>query len=212
MKKLVWAILTFFAICILFVPSSSGGGIRNVPLLICIACCIAILLMYRFIYRIYVIFKIRKTAISACAYNIKCSYIPNFFRIPGKYDVTFDLHGKKHNIVVLMIHNTKVRHYLKNENVIERYVASRMSFAGKTNGRISQQVNWNEKSKLSLPWKNLRAEDVNVLVLNKFPTEIADANSRTTTLGNGDVIFSKIHLFDIKHFIPYLKSKKKSDS
>lgn len=209
-RKVVLSAGIFFAALLLFIPTSSGE-IRNLPLLLLTTFLIAATFIFRMLKRFSLLVKIKNAAKSMGAQNIQCRY----FRLPfnrfGKYDVIFKLGKKRYNIVVLMVFDKRTRYYFRDENIIERYVAMLMFSMGKVRGNYSRRPQWNEKGKIILPWHNLSDDDINILAFSQFPTEVADSNSRTATLGNGDIIFSKIHLCDIKNFIPCLQNIKKSD-
>lgn len=192
---------------LIFFAPQRGKPIRNVPLLITVivlAAAVSVLLLVR---RILCLLRIKRELDKSFCERIKVAYLPNLFRIKGRYDIVFYRKKVRHNLVVFPRVKSYVRYYCEDESTLERYVCKVTSVRnGRDIARVSSNMRtWKKKRSLFMPWKSPDERDVNILLLDKMPMEVQNKTTREGGLGNGDTILPNVILYDNEGFLKYLK-------
>ena len=191
---------------LIFFAPQRGKPIRNVPLLITVivlAAAVSVLLLVR---RILCLLRIKRELDKSFCERIKVAYLPNLFRIKGRYDIVFYRKKVRHNVVILQGVKTYMRYYFEDENTVERYVPKATSVrSGRDIARVSLGTRtWKQKRSLFMPWKVPDARDVNIVLLSKMPMELQNRDTREGGLGNGDTVLPNVILYDNEGFLKYL--------
>ena len=185
MKYVLYVIAAIVAL-LLFLPTTDGNHIRNLPLLIMILVVIAGLLIYQIIRRAAFMGKVKKTLKNGGCEIIKTHFNPFAARFKGRYSVTFKKDGKKICATLLMKKRKYQRYHFENLESLEFYSSNRVVFKGSRvrGATISNLVETKLVGKQKLAWDEA---DVNLVVFNKIPDHITHSKNKDL-LGKGDKI------------------------
>ena len=190
--------LVFF---VLFVPSYHGAEPRNMPLFYACIWGTVIYLFIRFIIRVSRLSKYANKLRLRKARDVKCNYL----KLRGKPDISYTMKGERINVVFLYRIEKQARHYFEDCQTIRRFFRMGVATRGMASGRMSGVARWTEISEIRLPWGEIKENEKYIVVWKRFPTEMADENSRNSSLGNNDVAVGKILILNIDTFNDFIK-------
>ena len=190
--------LVFF---ILFVPSYHGAEPRNMPLFYACVWGAVLYLFIRFIIRASRLSKYANKLKLRKARDVKC----NYFKRRGTPDISYTMKGERINVVFLYRIEKQARHYFEDCQTIRRFFRMGVAARGLASGRMSSISRWTEISEIRLPWREIKENEKYIVVWKRFPTEIADENSRSSSLGNNDVAAGKILILNIDSFNSFIQ-------
>ena len=188
--------LVFF---ILFVPSHHGAEPRNMPLFYACVWGAVLYLFIRFIIRASRLSKYANKLKLRKARDVKC----NYFKRRGTPDISYTMKGKRINVAFIYRVEKQARHYFEDCQTIRRFFRMGVATRGLA-GRMSSISRWTEISEIRLPWREIKENEKYIVVWKRFPTEIADENSRSSSLGNNDVAAGKILILNIDSFNDFI--------
>ena len=203
MKYVVYTIFGIIAI-FLFMPTTDGRQIRNLPLFIVIIAIIVGLLIYRLIRCAVFMGKVKKTLKNGGCEIIKTHFNPFASRLKGRYSVTFKKDGKAICAILLMKKRKYQRYHFESLERLEFYSSNRAVFNSiKTRGAvISNLVETKLVGNQRLAWDEA---DVNLVVFNKIPDHITDSKTKNL-LGKGDKICgTETYIADVEHLMQMIK-------
>jgi hypothetical protein len=181
---------------ILFVPSYHGSEPRNMPLFYVCIWCLIIYVFVKFIVRVARISKYANKLRLRKARDVKC----NYFKLRGKSDISYTMSGERINVVFLYRVEKLARHYFEDCYTIRRFLRLGIATRGGGSARMSSIAHWTEIGEIRLPWKEVKDNEKYIVVWKNFPTEIADENSRSNSLGNNDLAAGKILILNMESF------------
>ena len=203
MKYVVYTIIGIIAI-FLFMPTTDGRQIRNLPLLIVIIAIIVGLLIYRLIRRAAFMGKVKKVLKNSECEIIKTHFNPFAAGLKGRYSVTFNKDGKTICATLLMKKRKYQRYHFESLERLEFYSSNRAVFNSiKTRGAvISNLVETKLVGNQRLAWDEAY---VNLVVFNKIPDHITDSKTKNL-LGKGDKICgTETYIADVEHLMQMIK-------
>ena len=202
MKYVVYTILAIIAF-FLFMPTTDGKEIRNLPLLIALLVIIAGFLLRQLIRRAVFMGKVKKTLKKSGCEIIKTHFNPFAARLHGRYSFTFKAKEKKVTARLLIRRRKYQRYHFSDMENLEFYSSNRVVFnSTKIRGAtISNLVETKRVGKQKLKWDKA---DCNIVIFDKIPDLITDSTQKVL-LGNGDkVCGGETYIVDIESFSEYL--------
>lgn len=202
MKYVVYTILAIIAF-LLFMPTTDGKEIRNLPLLIALLVIIAGFLLWQLIRRAVFMGKVKKTLKKSGCEIIKTHFNPFATRLQGRYSVTFKAKEKKVTANLLVRRRKYQRYHFSDMENLEFYSSNRVVFNSTKilGATISNLVETKRVGKQKLKWDKA---DCNIIIFDKIPDHITDSKQKNL-LGNGDkVCGGETYIADIESFSEYL--------
>jgi hypothetical protein len=202
MKYVVYTILAIIAF-LLFMPTTDGKEIRNLPLLIALLVIIAGFLLWQLIRRAVFMGKVKKTLKKSGCEIIKTHFNPFAARLRGRYSFTFKAKEKKVTARLLIRRRKYQRYHFADMENLEFYSSNRVVFnSTKIQGAtISNLVETKRVGKQKLKWDKA---DCNIIIFDKIPDLITDSTQKEL-LGKGDkVCGTETYIADIEAFSEYL--------
>lgn len=203
MKYVLYVIAAIVAL-LLFLPTTDGNHIRNLPLLIMILVVIAGLLIYQIIRRAVFVKKVKKVLKNSGCEIIKMHFNPFASRLKGRYSITFKKDSKVTCAILLTKKRKYQRYHFENLENLEFYSSNRVVFNSiKTRGAvISNLVETKLVGKQRLAWDEA---DVNLVVFNKIPAHITHSKSKDL-LGKGDKICgTETYIANVEYLMQMIK-------
>lgn len=203
MKYVLYVIAAIVAL-LLFLPTTDGNHIRNLPLLIMILVVIAGFLIYQIIRRAVFVKKVKKVLKNSGCEIIKTHFNPFASRLKGRYSVTFKKDGKTICAILLMKKRKYQRYHFENLERLEFYSSNRVVFKGSRvrGATISNLVETKLVGKQKLAWDEA---DVNLVVFNKIPDHITHSKNKDL-LGKGDKICgAETYIANVEHLMQMIK-------
>ena len=199
MKYVIYAVIAFVSF-LLFFPTSDGGQIRNLPLLVAILSLIVGVVIFKLVKRAWLLQKMKKTLKNRGCEIIKTHFSPLAARLQGRYSVTFK-HNEKIICARLLIKKWKYpRYHFASAKLLEFYRSNRVVFNSiRTRGAvISNLVETKLVGKQNLVWD---AADFNIVVFDKIPDHITESKTKNL-LGKGDrVCGTETYIADVEYLM-----------
>ena len=202
MKYVVYTILAIIAF-FLFMPTTDGKEIRNLPLLIALLVIIAGFLLWQLIRRAVFMGKVKKTLKKSGCDIIKTHFNPFATRLHGRYSFTFKAKEKKVTARLLIRRRKYQRYHFADMENLEFYSSNRVVFNSTKilGATISNLVETKRVGKQKLKWDKA---DCNIIIFDKIPDHITDSKQKEL-LGKGDkVCGGETYIADIESFSEYL--------
>lgn len=202
MKYVVYTILAIIAF-FLFMPTTDGKEIRNLPLLIALLVIIAGFLLWQLIRRAVFMGKVKKTLKKSGCKIIKTHFNPFAARLHGRYSFTFKAKEKKVTAWLLIRRRKYQRYHFSDMENLEFYSSNRVVFNSTKilGATISNLVETKRVGKQKLKWDKA---DCNIIIFDKIPDHITDSKQKEL-LGKGDkVCGGETYIADIESFSEYL--------
>ena len=204
MQYVVYSILAIIAL-LLFLPTTDGKEIRNLPLLIALFVIIAGLVLWQLIRRVAFMQRVKKDLENNGCEIIKIGFNPFAARLHGRYSVTFKRNGKIICARLLIKQIKYQRYHFESAELIEFYRSNRVVFQSTKvlGATVSDLVETKKVGRQPLKWEEA---DCNIIIFNKIPDHITDSKTKNL-LGKGDkVCGTETYIADVESFLNFLNA------
>ena len=199
MQYVGYSILAIIAL-LLFLPTTDGKEIRNLPLLIALFVIIAGLVLWQLIRRVAFMQRVKKDLENNGCEIIKIGFNPFVAHLHGRYSVTFKRNGKIINALLLIRKRKFHRYHFASLDQLEFYRSNRVVFnSTKTYGAmISNLVETKRVGRQPLKWDEA---DCNIIIFNKIPDHITDSKQKNLLVNGDKVCGTETYIADFESFL-----------